>query len=171
MNNPGLASRPSTDVITAGNQRLTLDWWTNHRSSFELFVSQAVIAECSAGDETAAAERLAYLDNIPILEINDDDRALAKALLADVPLPPKANIDALHIAVAAMNAVDYLLTRNCKHIANPSLRRMLDDVLIAADVTPPIICTPQELINVGGSNRCRNAQTQRRVRPAVQLRF
>lgn len=84
----------------------------------------------------------------PILEITDDDRELAKTLLANVPLPPKTDVDALHIAIAAMNAVDYLLTWNCKHIANPSLRRIIDGVLVAADVTPPIICTPQELINV-----------------------
>lgn len=142
------ASRPSADPVTAGNQHLTRDWWTNHRSTFELFVSQAVIAECSAGDATAAEERLAYLDDIPVLEITDDDRELARTLLADVPLPAKADIDAIHIAVSAMNAVDYLLTWNCRHIANPSLRRMIDDVLVAADVTPPIICTPQELINV-----------------------
>ena len=143
-----LASRPSADLVTAGNQRLTLDWWTNHRSSFELFASQAVVAECSAGDPTAADERLIFLDGIPILEIDDEARQLAKTLLADVPLPPKANVDALHIAIAALNAVDYLLTWNCTHIANPSLRRIIDDVLNAANVVPPIICTPQELINV-----------------------
>ena len=105
-----LASRPSADPVTAGNQHLTRDWWTNHRSSFELTVSQAVIAECSAGDSADADERLVYLNDIPILEITDDDRELAKKLLADVPLPPKADVDALHIAIAAMNAVDYLLT-------------------------------------------------------------
>ena len=143
-----LASRPSADLVTAGNQRLTLDWWTNHRSSFELFASQAVVAECSAGDPTAADERLIFLDGIPILEIDDEARQLAKTLLVDVPLPPKADVDALHIAIAALNAVDYLLTWNCKHIANPSLRRIIDDVLNAANVVPPIICTPQELINV-----------------------
>ena len=143
-----LASRPSADLVTAGNQRLTLDWWTNHRSSFELFISQAVVAECSEGDPTAADERLMYLDGIPILEIDDDSRLLAKMLLSDVPLPPKADVDALHIAIAALNAVDYLLTWNCKHIANPSLRHMIDDVIVAANVIPPVICTPQELIHV-----------------------
>ena len=69
-------------------------------------------------------------------------------LLSDVPLPSKAEVDALHIAVAALNAVDYLLTWNCKHIANPSLRHTIDDVIVAANVVPPVICTPQELINV-----------------------
>jgi hypothetical protein len=132
-----LASRPSADLVTAGNQRLTLDWWTNHRSSFELFASQAVIAECSEGDPTAADQRLAFLDEIPVLEITDDARLLAKTLLTKVPMPPKAEVDALHIAVAAMNAIDYLLTWNCKHLANPSLRRIIDGVVIAADVNPP----------------------------------
>ncbi len=101
-----LASRPSTEVITAGNQQLTLDWWTNHRSSFDLFVSQAVVSECSAGDSIAANERLAYLNNIAILEVDEDAKQLAKTLMADVPLPAKAEVDALHIAVAAMNAED-----------------------------------------------------------------
>jgi len=62
-------------------------------------------------------------------------------------LPEKADVDALHIAVAALNGMDYLLTWNCKHIANPLLRRIIEGVLLAADVTPPVICTPQEFIN------------------------
>lgn len=143
-----LASRPSADLVTAGNQRLTLDWWPNHRSAFELFISQAVVAECSAGDPTAGDERLVYLDGIPIFEIDDDARLLAKMLLSEVPLPPKAEVDALHIAIAALNAVDYLLTWNCKQIANPSLRHLIDDVIVAANIIPPVICTPQELIHV-----------------------
>ena len=143
-----LASRTSADLITAGNQRLTMQWWDNHRNQFDLFVSQAVIAECRAGDSIAADERLAFLEDLPILDIDDETRQLAKTILADVPLPTNADVDALHIAVAAMSGMDYLLTWNCKHIANPSLRRIIDDVLLAADVVPPIICTPQELINV-----------------------
>ncbi len=143
-----LASRMSPDLVTAGNQRLTRDWWDNHRGSFDLFISQAVVAECSAGDPEAAKERLVFLAGLPILDVTGETRRLADALLSDIPLPAKAEVDALHIAVAALNAMDYLLTWNCKHIANPSLRRIIDRVLLAADVTPPIICTPQELINV-----------------------
>ncbi|MEO8497946.1 MAG: type II toxin-antitoxin system VapC family toxin [Planctomycetota bacterium] len=143
-----LASRTSADLIVAGNQRLTNEWWDNHRETFELFVSQAVVAECSAGDAVAASERLVFLDGIPILDIDDATRDLAKTLLAEVRLPPKADVDALHIAVSAMNSMDYLLTWNCKHIANPSLRRRIEAVLVSSGVTPPVICTPQELINV-----------------------
>lgn len=143
-----VASRLSSDLVTAGNQRLTMDWWDSHRQSFDLFVSQAVVAECSAGDSDAANERLVFLADLPILDITDEARVLAETLLSDIPLPPNAEVDALHIAIAAINGMDYLLTWNCTHIANPSLRRIIDEVLLAADVSPPIICTPQELINV-----------------------
>jgi len=143
-----LASRVSSDLVTAGNQRLTRDWWDKHRGAFELFISQAVVAECSAGDSDAANERLVFLKGLPILDITDQARSLAKTLLSGIPLPTHGEVDALHIAIAAVSGMDYLLTWNCKHIANPSLRRIIDQVLLAADVSPPIICTPQELINV-----------------------
>ena len=84
-----LASRTSADLITAGNQRLTLDWWGNHRRDFDLFVSQAVVAECAVGDSEAADERLAFLADLPVLDIDDDARQLAKTLLVDIPLPPQ----------------------------------------------------------------------------------
>jgi hypothetical protein len=142
------ASRMSSDLVTAGNQLLTQEWWDNHRESFDLFISQAVVAECSAGDPDAANERLVFLADLPILDITDEAKVLAESLLSDIPLPENAEVDALHIAVAAVNGMDYLLRWNCKHIANPSLRRIIDEVLLAADVSPPIICTPQELINV-----------------------
>ena len=143
-----LASRISSDLVTAANQQPTREWWDAHRELFELFISEAVVAECAAGDPDAADERAAFLSDLPILEIDAECRELAKAIMQGVSLPHKAEVDALHIAVSAINGVDYLLTWNCKHIANPSLRRIIEAVLLAADITPPVICTPQELINV-----------------------
>ncbi len=143
-----LASRPSAEVITAGNQRVTHDWWQNHRQRFELFVSQAVIEECLAGDPVAAGERSVFLDGITVLGITKESRSLAKSLLKIVGLPMKAKIDALHIAIAALNGMDYLLTWNCKHSANPSLRRIIEQVLDDSNLKSPIICTPQEMLYV-----------------------
>jgi hypothetical protein len=143
-----LASRTSSDLVTAGNQTLTRDWWDNHREHFELVVSEAVIAECSAGDPAAADERAVFLTDLPILEITLECKTLAAEIMKKVSLPDKADIDALHIAVTALNGIDYLLTWNCKHIANPSLRRIIERVLSDANIEPPVICTPQEIINV-----------------------
>jgi len=141
-----LASRTSSDLVTAGNQTLTRDWWDNHREHFELFVSEAVIAECGAGDPTAANERAVFLSDLPILEITLECKMIAAEITKKASLPEKA--DALHIAVSALNGIDYLLTWNCKYIANPSLRRIIEGVLSDANIVPPVICTPQEMINV-----------------------
>jgi hypothetical protein len=132
----------------AANQQTTRDWWDNHRERYELFISRYVLDECSAGDPAAAQERLVFLDGIPLLEISDAVRPLANALLAKVPLPPKAAIDALHISVAALSGIEYLLTWNCKHIANPALRKQIELVCREMDCEPPVICTPQEILEI-----------------------
>jgi hypothetical protein len=143
-----LASRPGADIILAANQLMTLEWWNDHRTRFELFASQAVVDECSGGDPSAAQERLVFLVGIPVLAINAATQNLAQELIRHVGLPAKAAVDAVHIATAALNQMDYLLTWNCKHIANPAFRRSIDSVLAGAGLCPPVICTPQELLNV-----------------------
>lgn len=143
-----LASRPGADIIFAANQLMTLQWWNDHRSRFELFVSQAVVDECSAGDPVAAQERLVFLEGIPVLAVNRATRNLAQELVCYVGLPEKAAVDAVHIATAALNRVDYLLTWNCRHIANPAFRRRIEEVLDGAGLSSPVICTPQEILNV-----------------------
>jgi len=143
-----LAMRPPADLVTAANQQVTRDFWDNHRSRFDLFASLAVVDECLAGDPEAAAERNVFLRDIPVLGVNDDVLSLARSLVAGMPLPEKASIDAVHIAVAAINGLDYLVTWNCKHIANPALRGTIEAVCRAAGYVAPVICTPPELIEV-----------------------
>src|SRR5688572_27160043 len=90
-----LASRVSAQLVTAANQQLTREFWDHHRSRFDLFVSQAVIEECLAGDPEAASERSIYLNQLPTLDVDNDALALAALLVKDVPLPEKANVDAV----------------------------------------------------------------------------
>ena len=143
-----LASRRSADLVIAANQLLTLEWWDSHRKRFELFASQATVDECAAGDPIAANERMVFLDGIPILAVDSQTLGIAQALMKHVGLPEKAAVDAVHIATASLNKIDYLLTWNCKHIANPSFRHRIDKVLTDHGLTSPVICTPQELLNV-----------------------
>ncbi|MEX0715964.1 MAG: type II toxin-antitoxin system VapC family toxin [Planctomycetaceae bacterium] len=141
-----LTSRPSRDVITAGNQQITYEWWDEHRERFEIFISEAVVAECSAGDPSAAAERLARIGDIPVLVVSDAVEALAENLIRGVPLPDKAAVDALHIAVAAINGMDFLMTWNCVHIANAALLDSIESIIEAEGLKCPTICTPQQLM-------------------------
>jgi hypothetical protein len=143
-----LAMRPSAHLVTAANQHVTCEFWEDHRSRFDLFVSLAVVDECMAGDAEAAAERKVFLLDIPVLGVNDAVLSLAQFLMTGIPLPEKAGVDAVHIAVAAVNGLDYLVTWNCKHIANPALRGTIEAVCRAAGYDAPVICTPPELIEV-----------------------
>ena len=143
-----LATRPSAHLVTAANQQVTRELWDDHRLRFDLFVSLAVVDECMAGDAEAAAEREVFLQGIPVLGVNDDVLSLAQSLKAGIPLPEKAAVDAVHIAVAAVHGVDYLVTWNCKHLANPALRGIIEAVCGAAGYDAPVICTPPELIEV-----------------------
>lgn len=141
-----LTLRPSRDLVTAANQQLTRDWWDERREDFDLFVSEAVTAECGAGDVDAASDRLDKLAGIAILDVTEEAQDLANDLVLRVPLPPKAEVDALHIAIAAVHSVKYLLTWNCTHIANAALKHRIDAVCRDWGFDPPTICTPQQLM-------------------------
>jgi hypothetical protein len=141
-----LVARASRDVIVAGHQQTTQDWWANRRSQFECSVSQVVIDEASLGDPAEVQKRLAIIAGLPSIEVTEDAKALAKAIMAAGMLPAHAFPDAAHIAVSAVHAVDYLLTWNCKHLANAQIARRIAVVCEQLSHKMPIICTPEELM-------------------------
>jgi len=141
-----LTSRLSRDLIVAGHQQITQEWWANQRDKFELFVAQTVLEEIAGGDQEAAQQRLSVIESLPLQEITEEAIALAKDLVRLGPLPEKAAVDALHIAIAVTNKVDYLLTWNCKHLANAALRSRIERVCRARGYDPVVICTPEELL-------------------------
>lgn len=134
----------SRDLVLAAHQELTRGWWES-RNDFGLFASQVVIEEASAGDVGAANRRLDALRDIPLLNVTDDAVMLATGLVRDGGLPQKARLDAFHVAIATVHGIDYLLTWNCKHIANAALRGKIENICKAAGYQPPVICTPFEL--------------------------
>jgi hypothetical protein len=140
-----LTARASRDVVTAGNQITTKEFW-NRRGDFELFISQFVLDEVSTGDPAAVHDRLAALDGISELGITGKIYELASRLLLETALPAKARVDSLHIATAAWHGMDYLLTWNCTHIANAATRPKIEGVIRSFGFLPPVICTPQELL-------------------------
>jgi len=140
-----LTARPSRDVISLGHQQLTREWWEQATREFELYASRLVVAEAQLGDPAAAEARLAVLEPIVLLAETAESRTLARKLLAAGGLPNKAASDALHIAVAAVHGMDYLVTWNCKHIANARMLRFVAETCRAEGFEVPVICTPEEL--------------------------
>ena len=140
-----LTNRPSRDLIVAGHQVSTREWWETQRENYDLYVSELVIAEASRGHEEAAQKRLTLLDGISLLRISEEVATFAQTLVERHAIPEVANADAVHVAVAAVHGIHYLLTWNCKHIANAE---RFDDIATAcldSGYKPPIICTPEEL--------------------------
>jgi hypothetical protein len=138
-------SLPSRDLVQAAHQQITRDWWST-KERFELFASQFVIREASGGDPGAAQRRLEALRGITVLPFSDDAVSLSDKLIQGGGLPPTASVDAIHIAIAVTNGMDYLLTWNCKHIANAVMLRTIERICRAAGFEPPVICTPEELM-------------------------
>ncbi|NJL28939.1 MAG: type II toxin-antitoxin system VapC family toxin [Thermoanaerobaculia bacterium] len=146
-----LAARPSRDLITAAHQQITHTWWHDRREEFDLLASQVVLEEAAAGDARVAQKRLELLAGMPLLGITPAVAGLAAALTANLALPSRAAADALHIAVTAYHGVNFLLTWNCRHIANAAFRPKVEAVCKDQGCLVPVLCTPEELLG-GESN-------------------
>lgn len=141
-----LTSRPSRDMVIAAHQELTRQWWKDRSGEFELFISELVQEEARRGDPDASAARLEVLGQLPIISISDEAVTLAEHLVSEGPIPKESAADALHIAIAAVNGIDFLLTWNCKHLANASHRNRIEALVEGAGYACPVICTPEELM-------------------------
>jgi hypothetical protein len=141
-----LTAWPSRDVLIAGQQQATRDWWDERRKHYELFVSVLVMEESRRGDGTAVADRLKALQECQILPFPPEAEALARALLASRLIPAKSEADAAHIAIAAVHGMDFLLTWNCRHIANATIVEKVREICQQEGFPAPVICTPHELM-------------------------
>lgn len=140
-----LVSRPSRDLVVAGHQQLTREWW-ERRLDFTCFISNVVLDEAQAGDAEQSTLRLEAMRGFPRLAASTEAERLAAAFLQ--VLPPKAARDAAHLAIAAAGKVNYLLTWNCTHLANAEILDRLEPISIAAGFKLPRVCTPEELMGI-----------------------
>lgn len=141
-----LTARPSRNLVVAANVQVTREWWDTRRSDFQLYTSQAVVKEVSQGDAEIASRRLEILRDFSLLELNQSVLDLAEQFLGRSNLPSKADVDAVHIATATVHGIDYLLTWNCKHIANAQIQGKLAEISLDFGYELPILCTPYELL-------------------------
>jgi hypothetical protein len=146
-----LTARPSSDLLAAAWQKATIDWWETRKGQFELCVSEVVIEEAGRGHGQAAARRLAALEGIPSLAITEEVVTLAEVLIQTGALPPRAVGDSLHVSLAAVHGVDYLLTWNYRHIDNAENKPLIRRTCLSRGYGYPEICTPQELMGVEGN--------------------
>lgn len=142
-----LIARPSRDVRAAAWQQITGEWWDEARVGFQLFVSELTLVEAAAGSPEAAKKRLEAIEGLPELRIDAEVQELAERLIAEGGIPAKAEADALHVAIAAVHNIDYLLTWNCRHIDNATKKPVIRSICERAGYRYPEICTPLELLS------------------------
>lgn len=141
-----LMANPSRDLVTAANQQSTRDWWRLRRGEFVCVASSEVVREASQGDPREVRKRLEILGELTVLQLNAEAERLTRALLATGALPARAQTDAAHLAIAAAAKADYLLTWNCRHLANAQILRRLEAEAKRAGWKLPKVCTPPELM-------------------------
>ena len=141
-----LKARQSRDIIQTARQQITAEWWDSRLNDFDIFISQVVIDEASEGDTVASTKRMEAIKTFPLLDVTEEVVDLADKMIIEKIIPEKAARDALHIAVATFHAMIFLLSWNCKHIANAEIIRQLRKTVSDEGLELPVICTPEELL-------------------------
>lgn len=141
-----LTANISKNLIVAGHQQITQEWWSEWRQHYDPYVSQVVVDEVKKGNTDMASKRLQVIDHVPILELDEESLFLAKQFIAKKSIPANAIEDAYHVAIATTHGIDYLLTWNCKHIANGIIRKKIRLISTSYGYETPVICTPEELM-------------------------
>lgn len=141
-----LVAAPSRDVQVNAHQVVTKLWWQQAHTRFELVVSAVTLDEAAAGDPDAARARMSLVAGLPAVPVTPEVRDLARSLISGGIIPAKALADALHVAAAAVNRLEYLVTWNLKHLAGAIVRRRLENGLRERGYESPTICTPEELL-------------------------
>ena len=131
----------SPQLVMAAHQESTRNWWDDERTlSSSTFLK--LLCKRHRWATPPQLKRLEVLSDLSELKITNEARLLAEELVERTPLPKTVRVDALHIATATVDGMDYLLTWNCRHIANAVMRKSLAAICEAAGYEMPVICTP-----------------------------
>jgi len=141
-------AKPSRDIMVAGHQEATRKLWPELSAKYETYISALVYDEARKGDPEQASVRLEAIEPFPMLDIDDEARALAEKIIANKGIPEEFPEDALHIAVAAVNGIEVIITWNIGHLNNPFTRKKVRQIVESEGYACPEICSPEELLEV-----------------------
>jgi predicted nucleic acid-binding protein len=127
----------------------TREWWDDHRSNFEVLTSAAVIEELEDGEFPQKADALALMETVPLLDVNPAVAEIVEAYIRHHLMPADPTGDALHLALASYHRCDFLLTWNCRHLANANKFAHIRRVNGMLGLFVPALVTPLELLGEG----------------------
>ncbi len=135
-----------TDVVSVAQHFWTRKWWDELRHQYDVVVSQAVTDELRHPNNPYSIETLELIENVPEVSIEDEVKKIVKIYIQEQLMPKNPLGDALHLALASYHKCDYLLTWNCKHIANPNKFRQIRLCNYSMGLYVPSLVTPNQLI-------------------------
>jgi len=143
-----LTAKPSRDIMIAGHQEATRELWVKLLSGYEAYISALVFQEAGRGDPVQARARLSAIAKLPMLDINDEAQSLAEKIITQKGIPAEYPDDALHIAIAAVNGIEVIITWSFAHLNNPFTRKKVRKIVDAEGYSCPEVCSPEELLEV-----------------------
>jgi len=143
-----LTAKPSRDIMVAGHQEATRELWPELSAKYDTYISALVFEEARKGDPDQAQMRIEAIEPFPMLDIDDEARTLAQKIITGKGIPAEYPEDALHIAVAAVNGIEVVITWNFAHLNNPFTRKMVRQIIEGEGYGCPEICSPEELLEV-----------------------
>lgn len=135
----------SDNITVSAHQLATKRMW-NYLPSYDVYISDTVIEEASRGNAEQAEKRMLAMSDFTVLPIDDDVKALAKLFLLKQVIPESCPEDALHIAIAVTNNIEFIVTWNFKHINNPFVYKRIEKIIQDAGYNSLVICSPEEFI-------------------------
>lgn len=134
------------DARSIYSRHQSRQWWVHQRTAYEIFISGEVLRELSSPGFRHREEALALAKDARLLALNGDVLGLAKALVREKAMPgPEESGDAVHLAAAVVHGMDFLLTWNQRHLANPNKLPHLREVCMRAGFMTPALTTPDAL--------------------------
>jgi predicted nucleic acid-binding protein len=134
------------DVVSRFHRHQTQLWWKAHRMPYDLYTSEAVLAELHRGEFAGRDEAVRLLEGIPVLTLTEDIRGVARVYRDHLVMPGGDMGDSFHLAFACVNELDYLLTWNCRHLANPSKIAHITTINRRLGLLTPTLLTPEMLV-------------------------
>ncbi|MCC6276141.1 MAG: type II toxin-antitoxin system VapC family toxin [Leptospiraceae bacterium] len=139
----------SRDLVVAGHQEVTIEWWEKKKDLFECFISTFIFQEISRGNTRESEKRLKVVEELKILEEKEEIKRISEMYFLKMSIPERSKLDLFHLATATFYEMDYILSWNMKHIVNPTTKRIYEKINRENNWKSPNICTPEELLMEG----------------------
>jgi hypothetical protein len=139
-----------TDAKAVAWREITRDWWDSEHLKFDCYTSDFTIIELNKGNHPNKIQKSSMIEELPRLDYVEEIDEIIEIYIKNLVMPSDAHGDAAHLAMASYHGMNYLLTWNCKNLANANKYGHIQRINLKLGLTSPLIITPEQLF-IGGN--------------------